>query len=376
MRPPDFSYLTDVYFGFGTLAVLPELLAHLGVRRPLVVTDPGVVKLGLLEPLRLKTPVVFDRVEPNPTEASARAGLEAYRAGGCDGLVALGGGSPIDLAKIVALLVHHAPPLEQYAFVKGGFARIGARMPPLVAVPTTAGTGSEVGRAALLTLASGEKLGFLSPHLLPKAAVCDPELTLAMPPLLTAGTGMDALSHCIESYCSPRFNPVAEALALDGLQRGWRWLRVAVGDGRDRPARHEMLLCSLLGGLTFQKGLGAVHALSHPLGALTGKRLHHGTLNALFLPHVLRFNARECEEKLDALALRIGLARGAELPDAVARFNAQLGLPANLRELGLTEGELAPLAEKALRDHCAATNPRPLALEDCRALYRLAWAGS
>src|SRR6185437_14477942 len=242
--------------------------------------------------------------------------------------------SPIDLAKAVALLVHHVLPLEQYAFVRGGLTRITSRIPPLIAIPTTAGTGSEVGRAAVMTLGSGEKLGIISPHLIPKAAVCDPELTVGLPPILTAGSGMDAISHCIETFCSPRKNSVADAIALEGLSRGWRHLETATHHGANLSARSEMMLCSLHGGLTFQKGLGAVHSLSHPLGALTEKRLHHGTLNAIFLPHVLRFNAPACPEKLGRIAHALGLTRE-QLPDAVTKLNARLGLPPNLSAMGV-----------------------------------------
>ena len=372
---PTISYLTDIYFDFGTISLLPELVKSLGIGRPLVITDEGLVKLGIVERLGIGEPTVFDRVETNPTEASAISALETFRAAECDGVVAVGGGSPMDLAKCVCLLVHHDPPLEQYAILRGGISRITSHMPRLIAVPTTAGSGSEVGRAALLTLPSQGKLGFLSPYLLPKAAICDPELTLSLPPLLTAATGMDAISHCVETYCSPRFNPVADSIALDGLKRGFHHILRATHDGADRQARTEMMLCSLQGGLAFQKGLGAVHSLSHPLGALTGKRLHHGTLNALFLPIVLRFNFDSCAEKMEAMARRLGLKNGAALPDRFARLNQELGLPTKLQEMGLTPEDLIPLAEKARQDHCTPTNPCPLELADLKRLYLAAWQG-
>ena len=373
MRPPVCSYLTDVYFGFGAVADTPEVLAKLDVLRPLVITDAGLVKLGYVQRLGLGAPAVFDRVETNPGASSAREGLRQYREHACDGIVALGGGSPIDLAKIVALLVNHAEPLEQYAILNGGVAKITARVPAILAVPTTAGSGSEVGRAALLTFDSGEKLGFLSPHLLPKAALCDPELTLGLPPALTAGTGMDALSHCVETFLSTRVNPVADAIALEGFARGISGIRTAVHDGSNRVAREQMMWCSVMGGLAFPKSLGAVHSLSHPLGGLKGKRLHHGTLNALFLPHVLEFNQTFCKEKLERLASIAGVKGGAQLPAFFAKLNEEIGLPARLRDLGVSREELEPLAEKALRDHCSPTNPRPLDLEACRTLYLAAW---
>jgi 4-hydroxybutyrate dehydrogenase len=312
-------------------------------------------------------------VETNPTEAMALAALNVYRQSECDGIIAVGGGSPIDLAKCVALLVHHAPPLEQYAMVNGGMSKITSQFPPLLAVPTTAGSGSEIGRAALLTLSSGRKLAFLSHHLIPQAAICDPELTIGMPPQLTAATGMDALSHCIEAFCSTDYNPVADAIALDGLERGYRNIINATTNGTDRHARAEMMLCSLQGGLAFQKSLGAVHSLSHPLGALTEKRLHHGTLNAIFLPFVLNFNYAYCKEKMEVLANKLKIKDAYKLPYRFALLNQDLGLPVRLRELGLTKTELKPLAKKAKEDHCSPTNPRPLKVEDCHRLYAEAW---
>jgi alcohol dehydrogenase class IV len=246
-------------------------------------------------------------------------------------------------------------------------------MPPLIAVPTTAGSGSEIGRAALLTLAGGDKVAFISRYLLPAAVICDPALTVAMPAALTAGSGMDAIAHGIEAFLSPRRNPVADAIALDGLARGMRSLRRAVERPDDLAARAEMMWCSLEGGLAFQKGLGAVHSLSHPLGALGGRRLHHGTLNAVFLPHVLRFNLGGCRDGLAAIAARCGFAGAEAVADEVERLRAAIGLPARLRDLGVLAADLPPLAEKAFADHCTPTNPRPLAIEDLRDLYLRAW---
>lgn len=373
MRPPDIAYLTDIYLDFGAVAVLKELLERLGVKRPLVVTDAGLVKLGYVARLKIGKPAVFDEIETNPTEASLLKGVAQYKKSKCDGIVALGGGSPMDLAKLLGVLATHPEPIEQYAIVRGGIPKITSKVPPIVAVPTTAGSGSEVGRAALLTLNSGRKLGFLSAHLLPKAAVCDPELTLDLPPGLTAGTGMDAVSHCVETYCSTKVNPVADAIALDGLARGWKYIRQAFIDGKDRPARREMMLCSLMGGLAFQKSLGAVHSLSHPLGALKGKRLHHGTLNALFLPPVLRFNHDACAAKMDAMAKVIGAPSGTALPEAFAKLNEDLKLPARLSEMGVEREELEPLAPLAVEDHCTPTNPRALDVAAARRLYEEAW---
>jgi len=373
LRPPDFSYLTDIHFGDGVVECLPDVLGQLGVSRPLIVSDPGLTELGLVDRLNVSASVLFDDVETNPSERSARRALLRYRSERCDGIVALGGGSPMDLAKCVGLMVHHQEPLESYTISRGGTRRITANMPPLVAVPTTSGSGSEVGRAALLVLDSLGKMGFLSPFLLPRAAVCDPALTLTCPPSVTAACGMDALAHCVEAFCSVRFNPIADAIALDGFERGTAHIELAVEDGTRRDARREMMLCALEGGLAFQKGLGAVHSLSHPLGGLVGRRLHHGTLNAIFLPHVLRFNHEACASKMDTLAHRMGLRDGWALPDALARLNGRLGLPTRLKDLGITYDEVGPLAELAWRDHCTPTNPRPLDEESCRTLYLNAW---
>jgi alcohol dehydrogenase class IV len=371
MRPPDLSYLTDVWFGCGAVGSVPGILERLGIARPLVVTDANLLERGFVARLGLDEPTCFSGTATNPTEANLNDCLAQYRARDCDGLVALGGGAPMDLAKLVALMASHPAPLAQYAILEGGVEKIRDALPPVVAVPTTAGSGSEVGRAALLKLDSGRKLGFLSPHLLPKAAVCDPELTLSVPPALTAATGMDALSHCVEAYCSPRPNAVADAIALDGLARGWQAIGRAHADGADRAAREEMMHCALMGGLAFQKGLGAVHSLSHPLGASAG--LHHGTLNALFLAPVLRFNAAHCAAKLERMAHSLELRAASEVADAFDGLVMQLGLPRRLRDLGVEREALPSLARHAAEDHCSATNPRPLDAAAALRLYEEAW---
>ena len=369
---PTFNYLNDVHIGAGIRARLPYLLEQLGIRRPLIVTDEHLVALGTVDELALDFCCVFDKVATNPTEAQAIAGLVQYRQDACDGIIALGGGSPIDLAKIVGLLSCHPGPLDQYAIISGGSPRIVNTPPALIAIPTTAGSGSEVGRAALITLGSGRKLGFLSPHLLPQHVICDPELTVKMPPALTAGSGLDAISHCVETFCSARYNPVADAIALDGLKRGVEALPRAWEQGDDLQAREAMMLASLEGGLAFQKGLGAVHSLSHPLGSLTEKQLHHGTLNAIFLPIVLEYNLDGCVGKMDTLASTLELPRRTAVPDFFREFNHRLGLPDNLTDLGLIEDDVIPLASCAYADHCTATNPRRLEIQDFEKLYQLA----
>jgi alcohol dehydrogenase class IV len=369
------NYLTTIEFDYGAAARAGEIATGVGMRRPLLVTDPGIAAGPLLarvrEALAPLEPVVFDATPQNPDEDAVLAAAALYRDRGCDGVIALGGGSPIDLAKGVALMATHEGPLEQYAVIQGGLAKITARMAPVIAIPTTAGTGSEVGRAALVTLRDGRKLGFISPHMIPKVALCDPELTLGLPPKLTAATGMDALTHCIETYLSPRVNPPADAIALDGARRAARWIRTAFRDGGHREARWNMMMASLQGGLTFQKGLGAVHSMSHPLGGLKSPVLHHGTLNAVILPAVLRYNRSHAPAKLAELERALEVTED-DLAGFIERLNADLGLPPSLRAMGVTDDMIPRMAAGAMKDHSTATNPRPLAETDFLALFRQA----
>ena len=367
----DIFYLSHIRFGYGALAELGAALTGLELTRPLLVTDAGVRAAGLVDEVARacpSEPVVYDVTPANPTEEAVEAATALYRSDRCNGVIAVGGGSAIDLAKGVALLATHPGPLESYAAILGGAAKITADAAPVVAVPTTAGTGSEVGRAALITLRDGRKLGFISPHLIPKAAICDPELTLGLPAWLTAATGLDAVTHCLETYLSPRFNPPAEAIALDGLARAVRWIEPAVADGGNRMARQEMMMAALEGGLTFQKGLGAVHALSHPLGGLRELSLHHGTLNAVLLPAVLRFNEPHAEEKYRVLRRVLLLPADASLADYFADLTKRLALPISLKQMGVSEECLPDIARNATLDHSAATNPRPASEDDFLAL--------
>jgi hypothetical protein len=364
--------MSRVQFDFGALRLLPEELAQLGIKRPLLVTDAGVRAAGLVEravsALGGASPPIFDDTPSNPTEAAAEATLALYRGSSCDGVIALGGGSAIDLAKAVALLATHPGTLADFGIRGGGSSRIG-EIAPVLAIPTTAGTGAEVGRAATLTLNSGRKIACVSLKLIPKAAICDPELTLGLPPFLTAATGMDALSHGIEAYHSTWDNPPAAAIALDCVERAGRWIECAVSHGNDREARWNMLMAALEGGLTFQKSLGAVHAAGHPLGALG---YHHGTLNAILLPPVLRFNAPAVPEKLARLKAVLGLDPAVELADWIEGLTERIGLPTRLRALGLDPALIPALAEEASHEHLSATNPRPATAADYREILTAA----
>jgi 4-hydroxybutyrate dehydrogenase len=366
------SYLTRVSFGFGASVLLGDVLAELTIARPFVVTDSGVRAAGIpdrvvdaaCEPGRATW---FDRTPPNPTDAAVLEATAAFGSAGCDGIVAIGGGSSIDLAKGVALLATHPGPLVDYAAVHGGVERITSRVVRTVAIPTTAGTGSEVGRAAMINV-DGRKLDFISPHLFPARALCDPGLTLELPPYLTAATGMDALTHCVETFLSPLVNPPAEAIALDGFERAASWIEEATSNGHSRPARWNMMMASTEGALTFQKGLGAVHAMAHPLGALEDLPLHHGTLNAVLLPAVLRFNEPAAPEKYERLRRVIGV--DGELATWVADLNERLGLPRGLAAMGVPRDVLPRIAEHAEQDPATETNPRTATRADYEELLR------
>ncbi len=366
------NYLTQIKIDFGVISALPEECERLAIRRPLIVTDVGVQQAGVLQvaldALGSIPAVVFDRTPSNPTEMSIREATALYQANRCDGLIAVGGGSPIDCAKGVAIACSHEGPLKTYATIEGGSSLITERVAPVIAVPTTAGTGSEVARGAIVIVDDGRKLGFHSWNLVPKAALLDPELTIGLPPHLTAATGMDAIAHCLETFMAAPFNPPADGIALDGLARGWAHIERATQSGDDREARLQMMSASMQGALAFQKGLGCVHSLSHSLGGVN-PRLHHGTLNAVFLPAVIRFNAHATSVRTDRRMQRIaqamdlghfedGFEAADRIADAIADMNQRLGLPAGLSALGVTEKHFADVIDGALLDHCHKLNPR------------------
>ena len=366
-------YITQVQFDFGAVQLLPSECQRVGISKPLIVTDAGVRAAGVLQKaldaLGALPHAVFDQTPSNPTEAAVRAAADLYRAQGCDGLIAVGGGSAIDCAKGVAIAATHEGPLTHYATIEGGSPRITDRVAPIIAVPTTAGTGSEVARGAILIVDDHRKLGFHSWHLVPKTAICDPELTLGLPPLLTAATGMDAIAHCMETFMAPPFNPPADGIALDGLQRAWAHIERATLNGQDREARRHLMSASMQGAMAFQKGLGCVHSLSHSLGGVN-PRLHHGTLNAMFLPAVIAFNAQsesvQQEQRLQRMAQAMGLASASDLGAAIRDMGARLGLPTGLRAMGVTEDQFDAVITGALADHCHKTNPRLATPQDYR----------
>ena len=367
------QYITQVQFEFGAVSLLRQECEQKGINRPLVVTDVGVRNAGVLQKaLDALAPLpctVFDGTPSNPTEAAVRAAAALFQAQGCDGLVAVGGGSAIDCAKGVAIAATHPGPLTHYATIEGGSPRITEAVAPIIAVPTTSGTGSEVARGAIIIVDDHRKLGFHSWHLVPKVAICDPDLTLGLPAMLTAATGMDAIAHCMETFMSAAFNPPADGIALDGLERGWAYIERATRNGADREARRAMMSASMQGAMAFQKGLGCVHSLSHALGGVN-PRLHHGTLNAMFLPAVVEFNASaesvQAEKRLERMAHAMGLHSASEVASALRDMNTRLGLPSGLAAMGVTEADFGAVITGALADHCHKTNPRLASADDYR----------
>ena len=358
-------YLTHIQFDHGAISLLKSECERVGIERPMIVTDKGVRAAGIVDKaiaaLGKQPSAIFDDVPSNPTEAAVQAGLLAYRAGQCDGIIAVGGGSAIDCAKGISILTPQGGVLKTYATIEGGSPRISESIAPIIAVPTTSGTGSEVARGAILIVEDGRKLGFHSWHLVPKAAICDPQLTLGLPAGLTAATGMDAIAHCIESFLAPNFNPPADGIAIDGLRRGWAHIERATKNGADAEARFQLMSASMQGAMAFQKGLGCVHSLSHSLGGVN-PRLHHGTLNAMFLPAVVRFNSEaesvQKEDRLARMAHAMGLASGSDVAPALADMVHRLSLPKGLKEMGVTTDLFDKIIDGAVADHCHKMNPR------------------
>ena len=369
------SFPTTVVFGNGSVSVLGDHVRRALGKRALIVCDPGVVKAQIaarvqrvLEESGIPA-MVFDRVDPNPVLANVTDGVAAFRAHHADIIVSVGGGSPLDAGKLIALKTTHERPLEEYDDAIGGDAHITANVPPIINIPTTAGTGSEVGRSGVVTLeATGRKTVIFSPHLMAKAAILDPELTVSMPPRVTAATGFDALTHCIEAYLSTGDHPMADGIALMGIELCAKHLPRAVEAGADLVARGAMMKAAMMGAGAFQKGLGVCHSLAHPLSS--EKNLHHGLANALCLPAVVDFNNAAVPDRVERVRRILDL-NATSLSNALRALREKVGLPGGLSAEGVTKADIPKLAEKAMEDACHRSNPRPCTREDMAKLYEL-----
>ena len=376
----SFSFPTDTRFGVGAIALLPQEVSRLG-RRPLLVTDPGLRKLDtfarietLLRDAGLEFSVYSD-VSPNPGEADVVKGVEACRTGRCDLIVGVGGGAALDVAKAIRLMATHPGRIGDYDDRKRGYERIKPDLPPMIAIPTTAGTGSEVGRSTVIVDGeTGLKAVIFSPCLMPTLALIDPELMVGLPPHVTAATGMDALTHNVESYLAPGYNPLCDSIALGGARLIARSLLRAVQDGTDLEARAEMAMAALMGAVAFQKGLGVAHSLAHPLSTVA--QVHHGLANGILLALTMEFNLDAAEHRLADLATAFGLKQDSTRAMALAaiefvrRLAADIGIPSSLQAVGVREEMLPELVRQAVADACHHTNPRPVTEQDFEQLYR------
>jgi alcohol dehydrogenase class IV len=366
-----FSFPTTILFGAGAISKLPEELERRGMKRPLVVTDRGLVNTPVFARIRSLLPgaPVFSSVDPNPTEQNVLDGIAQYRADNCDSVIGVGGGSPIDAAKAIRFKANHDLPLEDYDDLIDGGNKIVNDIPPYIAIPTTAGTGSEVGRSTVITIArTNRKTVIFSPKLIPSLALDDPELTLDMPPHVTAGTGMDAFTHNVEAYLAKGYHPICDSIALGGAKLASENLPRVIENPKDVEARGNMMMASMMGAIAFQKGLGATHSLAHPLSSECG--MHHGTTNAVLLPVVLEFNRDAVPDRMAELAQ---LFRCDDVAEHVRELNRRLGIAPRLRDHGIAEEILPQLADKAIQDGCHLCNPRPCTRDDLLALYRRAW---
>ncbi len=365
------NYPTTVLFGAGRIGELPGVLRGAGISKPLFVTDPGLAKLPVVEEtlsMLAKAGIeyaVFSDMKPNPVESNLAAGIGVFNAGGHDGVIAFGGGSALDMGKLIAFQSGQTRPVWDFEDVGDWWTRADAgRIAPVIAVPTTAGTGSEVGRAAVVTNeATHTKKVIFHPKMLPVTVIADPELTTGMPPFITAGTGMDALAHCLEAYCAPGYHPMADGIAIEGIRLVFENLPVAFRDGKDLTARAHMMAAAAMGAAAFQKGLGAIHSLSHPVGALYDT--HHGMTNAVFMPYVLAFNRSAIESRIERLAAYIGIDRGFDgFAKAVLDLRETLGVPHTLggliKGLSMDSERKSLIAEMAIVDPTAGGNPVPL----------------
>lgn len=372
----NWSYPTAIKFGAGRITELPDACSQAGMTKPLLVTDRGLAgmdittrALDILQAAGLGA-AMFSDVDANPNEVNLAAGLEAYKAGGHDGVVAFGGGSGLDLGKMVAFMSGQTRPLWDFEDVGDWWTRADPDgIAPIVAVPTTAGTGSEVGRASVITnSATHVKKIIFHPKVLPTAVICDPELTVGMPKMITAGTGMDAFAHCLEAFSSPFYHPMSQGIALEGLRLVNENLPKAYSDGTDIEARAHMMSAAMMGAVAFQKGLGAIHALSHPVGAVYGT--HHGTTNAVVMPACLAFNRSAIEDRLTQAAAYLGISGGYEgFVSRVMELREMLSIPSGLAALGIEESRLDELTAMAMEDPSVGGNPVEMTLENTRKLF-------
>lgn len=365
------NYPTTVFFGVGRINELPAALASTGIRNPLFVTDPGLAKLPVVASTlaildAAKVPYgVFSDVKPNPVESNLTAGIEVFNTGSHDGVIAFGGGSALDLGKLIAFQAGQSRPVWDFEDIGDWWTRADAdKIVPIVAVPTTAGTGSEVGRAGVITHeASHTKKVIFHPKMMPAIVIADPELTAGMPPFITAGTGMDALAHCLEAYCAPGYHPMADGIAVEGVRLVLENLPKAFHDGSDLIARANMMSAAAMGATAFQKGLGAIHSLSHPIGALYDT--HHGMTNAVFMPYVLAFNREAIEERIERLAAYCGIEGGFDgFAAAILKLREELKVPHTLpgliKDLDMDAARKDLIAEMAIVDPTAGGNPLKL----------------
>jgi alcohol dehydrogenase class IV len=378
----NWSYPTAIRFGAGRIKELADACRVAGISRPLLVTDKSLAKLPITQRTidLLKEagfPVtMFSDVQPNPVDSNLEAGIAAFRAGGHDGVVAFGGGSGLDTGKVIAFMAGQTRPLWDFEDIGDWWTRADADwIAPVVAVPTTAGTGSEVGRAGVITQEStNTKKVIFHPKMMPKVVICDPELTVGMPPAITMGTGMDALAHCLEAYCAPSYHPMAEGIAVEGMRLVFANLPKAVTNGQDLEARAHMMSAAAMGATAFQKGLGAIHALSHPVGALY--HTHHGTTNGVFMPYVLVFNRPAIEAKIERLAGFLEIDGGFDgFLAAVLDLRKKTGVPHDLKGLGIDGSRVDTIVEMSLVDPTAGGNPIPLTKEGSRKLFDAALKG-
>ena len=358
------NYFNRPHFENGAIEKISKVLKSHGIKNPLICSDPGLSSIGMTEKIRSLisddlSPSFYEETPANPTEKAVSEALEIYKSNNCDGVIGFGGGSSMDLGKAVALMANHDGNLIDYSVVQGGYKKITETV-PMIAIPTTSGTGSEVSDGALIIMNDGRKLILASPHLRPNAAICDPELTIGLPPILTAGAGMDALTHCIEAILSPINDPPAEAVGIDGIEKiiKEKSLIKAYKDGKDKEARWNMMMASTEGAMAFSKGLGAVHSMSHATGANQELRLHHGTLNAVILPAVLEFNQNHVGNKYSRIARAMGKNDSINLANEIRKLNENIGIPSGLAEMGVTEDMIPELVTHSITDPSNLTTPR------------------